>query len=599
MKIKQNILSRFLQLFIIVIVIPVFLINFILNQKYREVLKTNCLDRVKQVVEQAATTYEQEQKQLGLVTTQIANEYILLDLMNRWHTEQDRNKAFKISKEIDSRLGHIFNHNNDSQQLVIFYKDGSHYYYGNPINLKEDVRKSSWYQKTLIKNGDVLRHGLTQGLVTSPNKQKKIAASITPRRHQNIDSIELIYYEIKSNAFSTFNPLYYSFEMGEILILNKEGKKILSSYSGDQDNDTHYSVDYSEYLQQNKSRELQTFYKKNHIISTYYLPKTNETILNVMDKNNLNKDLSGILYFFNLCYLVILLLFIVFIILFLNQIINPIKKLIEQMKTVKKNSFDISSEVEYHTEIKGPTEIILLNESYIQMMDRIKELIRERDIKEKEKNKEEMRALQAQINPHFIYNTLNSIKLMAMMSKADGIKNMLSAFMKILSKTFKDVGKKVLIEEEIDYICNYLYIMKVRYGNEIELHIDIEEDIKKCYILNMLLQPIVENAIIHGLSIETQNPRISLCGYSQENSIVLEVKDNGCGMSQMEINNLLLHDKPHAKGFNQMGISNVNRRIQLNFGNEYGIDIVSEPNLFTTVKVKLPKCSEEEENKGV
>jgi sensor histidine kinase YesM len=253
------------------------------------------------------------------------------------------------------------------------------------------------------------------------------------------------------------------------------------------------------------------------------------------------------------------------------------------MERAEKGHFD------HEISIQGSGEIRTLGESFNKMIYEINNLIIERDLKEKERSKEEMKALHAQINPHFIYNTLNSIRLMAMMTKAQGIKNMTDAFMKLLSATFKEDGTLIPVRKEIEYLENYVYIMKVRYGDHFDMELMIDEEIKDLLIIKLILQPIVENAILHGLSKLTEGGKICVKGFMDHADAVFEITDNGVGMTEEEIKKLLTEGTIHRRSFNHIGVMNVDRRIKLNYGEGYGMSIQSEYGKYTTVRLVLPK----------
>jgi two-component system sensor histidine kinase YesM len=156
---------------------------------------------------------------------------------------------------------------------------------------------------------------------------------------------------------------------------------------------------------------------------------------------------------------------------------------------------------------------------------------------------------------------------MAMIAKVDSIKNMTEAFMKLLTSTFSRKGVFNTMEAELDVLRSYVYIMKVRFGDKFDVVFEMDESIRQCYILRLVLQPILENAILHGISDIEEKGLIKVKGYGLKGDLVVEIIDNGKGMSEEELKSLMSDEHRNTKGFNGMGLKNVDKRIKLNYGN--------------------------------
>lgn len=582
-----SLLSYFLRVFLLTIVVPIFLINFFLNQKYKEVLVNNYSEKVMQVMEQMTVSYEDDQKRMALVVSQLANDSELLGVYAKWYQAQSKSDTLDYSKEIDSKIKYMLKHDTSVETLTVFFKDGTYYYNGNPpVSKFSEISENSWYKTMQNNKGTVVRIGLTDGITYSVKDVNRIAVAIKPTTPKGV--IEAIYYEADTNAFSTIYSDYAKQSLGNLLFMDKSGKILISSHKDYEVKNTETINEIKKIVAKQQTVIVRKVSETGQYISAYYMKKSGGMMVNIVSEDMLTKDINGVLRIFNWVYVIVIILFIVFTMSLFQKMIAPLRKLIKKMKSVHKDN--LGDVVEVH----GPTEIRQLNESYNVMIADLKKLMMERDLKEYERSKEEMRALQAQINPHFVYNTLNSIRLMAMMSKAEGIKNMIDAFMKILSKTFKDVGKRVLIEEEIDYLQNYIFIMQVRYGDGFKFQVDMEEAVKSYYILNMLLQPIIENAILHGFKDQQSDNMILIHGFMEADDVIIDVIDNGCGMSPEEIQKVLTQNQYSKGGLNHMGVANVDKRIKLNFGKRYGLEIDSQLGVSTKVRLRLPKLEAEE-----
>ncbi|MGG1552883.1 cache domain-containing sensor histidine kinase [Paenibacillus ferrarius] len=260
---------------------------------------------------------------------------------------------------------------------------------------------------------------------------------------------------------------------------------------------------------------------------------------------------------------------------------RPIKQLEAHMKQVEKGNFDIRVEVE------GVNEISKLSRTFNLMIGKIKELMNQTVQDQEVKRISELKALQAQIQPHFLYNTLDSIIWMAELGKVENVVTMTSALSKLLRSSISKGEELIPIRVELAHIENYLTIQHIRYRNKFTYAIDVEEELLDCRILKIVLQPLVENAIYHGMKHLPETGHIQITGRKRDDVIVLSVSDNGVGMSEEQLRALKLkaHGASDGKGF---GLHNVNHRIQLYFGEKYGLQFESELEEGTTVTMIIP-----------
>ena len=220
------------------------------------------------------------------------------------------------------------------------------------------------------------------------------------------------------------------------------------------------------------------------------------------------------------------------------------------------------------------------------------ELLEKRISAEKEKQEYEYRLLQSQINPHFLYNTLNSIKWMATIQNAPGIAQMTTSLSRLLKSIAKGKQVSISVKAEFSLLDDYFMIQKYRYGGAITLEYQIDDQtLLDSQILRFTLQPIVENAIFHGIEPKGAAGSIQLHLFSPaSDQIQIDITDNGVGISEETIYHLLTDDEKNKSSFfRDFGISSVHKRIQYEFGQDYGLSIQSKKGEFTTVSIHLPK----------
>jgi two-component system sensor histidine kinase YesM len=262
---------------------------------------------------------------------------------------------------------------------------------------------------------------------------------------------------------------------------------------------------------------------------------------------------------------------------------KPIKQLEVHMKQVEKGNFDIRVDVE------GANEISKLSRTFNLMISKIKELMNQTVLDQEIKRISELKALQAQIQPHFLYNTLDSIIWMAEMGKVDDVVTMTSALSKLLRSSISKGEELIPISVELAHIENYLTIQNIRYRNKFTYAIEVEADLLDDRILKIVLQPLVENAIYHGMKHLPESGHIRITGRKRDGVIELKVMDNGVGMSEEQLKALKLRTTHQAQSGKGFGLHNVNHRIQLYFGEGYGLQFESELEEGTTITITIPE----------
>ncbi|MGL5513782.1 MAG: sensor histidine kinase [Sporomusa sp.] len=203
----------------------------------------------------------------------------------------------------------------------------------------------------------------------------------------------------------------------------------------------------------------------------------------------------------------------------------------------------------------------------------------------------EMKALQSQINPHFLFNTLNTIASLALLEGAVQTQEVVYALSDLLRTNLREGAEMRTLEEELNTIVDYLTIQSVRFGDRIQTEIDIEPAVLKVSVPALSLQPLVENAIIHGLEPKKDGGYIKIGGYIESDKVVIVVSDTGVGISPERLNTIFKEEQQARKGHTTaLGIINVHRRIQHYFGNQYGLRIDSKVGEGTNAYIYLPYC---------
>ena len=265
-----------------------------------------------------------------------------------------------------------------------------------------------------------------------------------------------------------------------------------------------------------------------------------------------------------------------------RSITLPIQKLRDSMKKVQEGDFSVSDVV-----VDSKNEIGSLTKSFDVMTHRIHELMEQNVHEQEEKRKSELKALQSQINPHFLYNTLDSIIWMAEGKKNEEVVLMTASLARLLRQSISNEDEVVPIANEVEYARGYLTIQKMRYKDKLEFQIEVDSSILYIPLIKLVLQPIIENAIYHGLKYKESKGLLIVKGFMKDGNAVLQVIDDGVGMDEETLAHI--YDK-HKVNYhsNGGGVYTVQKRLKLYYGEVYGITYTSELGKGTTATITIP-----------
>lgn len=293
-------------------------------------------------------------------------------------------------------------------------------------------------------------------------------------------------------------------------------------------------------------------------------------------------------------FIVFVILLIIFIVILINSYIsfrvtNPIRELEKSVKELEEGNLDAD------IYMGGSYEVQHLGKSVQDMKFRIKGLMQDIVNEHEEKRKSEFDSLQAQINPHFLYNTLDIIVWQIENEKQSEAVHTVTALARFFRLSLGKGKNIVTVKDEIDHVKNYLMIQHMRFKNKFDYEFDIAEDVLELPSLKLMLQPLVENAIYHGMEFMDGDGMITVKAWRKEDELYLSVADNGLGMTEDKVEMILTGKSTSGNGRGSgIGVKNVNERIKLYFGEAYGLTIDSEPDEGTTVIIHLPAKDEKE-----
>jgi two-component system sensor histidine kinase YesM len=452
------------------------------------------------------------------------------------------------------------------------------------LNTYAKLEEQPWYRKAKEKQGEsVLSSSHVQNLiqneyrwVISLSRELKSSDGITG------DGIFLVDLNL-----SVINEILRGINLGKrgyVFIVDQEGNLV---YHPQQQ--LIYSNLKSEKIEEVKNRETGSFFtNEDGQKKIYTVQDTNFgwKIVGVAYPGELIPKKSEVGLSFVLWGLFGLAIALLISIVISLRLTKPIKQLQENMREVEKGNLDVRAD------IKSVNEIGQLERTFNLMVGQIRQLMN-RVIQDQEiKRKSEIKVLQSQINPHFLYNTLDSIIWMAERQKHEEVVEMTSSLAKLFRAGMSRDDEMVPLRTEIEHITHYLKIQHMRYKDKLRYRIDVDEAILSCRMPKILLQPIVENAIYHGIKYSPEGGVVTITGVERDGTIAITVSDNGPGIGAEQLEWILLKNRDLAGAGSDgkgLGIANVQERIQLYFGKDYGLQFSSHPDEGTHVTLLIPK----------
>jgi two-component system sensor histidine kinase YesM len=574
---NRSIASWLIGFFLLFIALPVLIILTLFAFFFRYQLIENIKNQRELTLRQYASAINVELQNMSIITSSLVHNNSLMDqsraLLNAQTAEQ-RYIALSGIERIFQTYSLL------SRKLVAFYmiQDGE----DNPfvsrnfagINLSKDDIEAfisvADTNKGIVSIPDVLNlsYGQQSGwyitsLVVIPVSGFHVTEIRALIVSFVIDSLEEFIRQNSSTNISIRNSLDY-------FVSGKSGTILVSSDRNCVGEDI---------------AKIPDRYGKYRIIIEAPVEISGWTLAEAINVSSITRPLNFILYSLYLALIIIMLFFIRYNTLFFARILNPIRIMISKMESVGNGDFSVRAEG------GGLVELNKMGETFNYMVEKISMLTEAIKDEQRERTRSEIEALRYQLNPHFLCNTLNAIRMMAIITKNDSIRKMSSALMMITEDTLAREDTVYSLEHELTILDSYVYVMQVRYGNTFELIKDVDNSLLFLGVPSMILQPLVENSILHGFHEHSGLGTIIVSATQKNNSLIISVSDNGNGMNDETLAELFNNERTKGKdraGLSKIGLYNIRRRIILSYGSEYGVDVVSYPGEGTVVTLELP-----------
>lgn len=435
--------------------------------------------------------------------------------------------------------------------------------------------------KTAIENPNKLLFQYSSSGFTSLTENKNVIIATKVLCDPNTkQQFGMLYIIINENMFS---KLYSNFPTkgNDIFMISSDGTIVSSNRQdliGSRDeNLLHASKKiYSDKI---KYMDVSTD-KKSYTILSSYMPIYDFYLVNRIDTKLALDEMYNINEIIIICGLIIATA-VAILFMITRKTTKPLRILVKEMSKITDYNF------KNHINLQGSYEIEKLSKSFNIMLDDLNDYVEKLVVAQKKQRQAELSALQMQINPHFIYNTLASIKWLILKGDNEKASETINSFIPLLQNTISDTSETITVEQEIENLKNYVFINETRYGENIKVNFHVLPQCLRYRLPKLILQPFIENSFFHAFNGDKEG-RIHVFVSEKNGKLFCEIVDNGTGMAEGQVLSLYSKSPSKSKHFTGIGIKNVDDRIKMLYGDEYGIEINSEVGVGTTINVYLP-----------
>lgn len=562
--------NQILAVYLIVLLIVLFTVSYLIFNQVAEMLRGNAEEQVQQTAKEAVGRFDSLYEQLNLVTKQIATNDQLQSIMLKERngipaTFQERQDLVTLTSRLQANadgiyITELFNSDYEKltpldgpglvEQIGIEYVERAEQARGQMVWIGEDKLNPNYF--LVIRRISLL--------------------------NQNFENAGYLLARVNKNYFETHTNRGVDDQL--TIVLDQNEQLVTTNYS-----------QFAKYEGLLNGEEFSTFNEENFLRNSETSWETGWTVIMLTPIIRLTEGLPVLRTVIVIAGIVGFVIFLVFSLFLSTYITKPINKLTETMRQAGKGPLTLSPAS------VAPNEINELNNTYNQLAEQTNYLIQMVYEKELIKSRTELKALQAQINPHFLFNTLDLLYWSLDEKNEDELAEMVIGMSNLFRYTITSSKEDewVTLREELNHIKQYMTIMKMRFDERLTFQVDIEPEMLDYCLPKLIIQPLIENALLHGLSDRTERGMITLAIEADQanEGIIISVADNGKGMSEAKVNsiyqNINQNNGVQISG-DGMALANVERRLQLYYNPEQveGISISSEENKGTVIRFKVP-----------
>lgn len=448
------------------------------------------------------------------------------------------------------------------------------------ISSAKEILESDVSKKAMEKKGSIVYQYADSGFTSTTRNTPVVMAAKALCYPESGEMYALIYVTMKEEDMEKFYQ-HFTSEYANFYMTDSQGKIISTNQKGVLENKSGKNLRVAEKEEKLRCDAMEN--GKEVIVLQKYLPYYNYTMYGVIDSRNALGRLYNIPMLWGVCAAIAMGV-IIATYFFVKQTTKPLSVLVNKMANARNEKYD------GQIEVTGSYEIQELTSTYNAMLEDLNRYIEELMNVQKEKRKAEISALQMQINPHYVYNTLASIKWLIYQGEIEKSTKAIDAFISLLRSTIGNTDEYTTVEKEIENLKNYVFINNTRYGDKVQVEYFVNFGCEECQIPKMILQPFVENAFFHAFPYERKG-KITILVRKLDDNLQIQIIDDGVGIDQKRLKEIS-EGNTKTEHFTGIGVNNVDDRLKLLYGSQYGILIESEENKGTRITVCIPVKSE-------
>lgn len=448
------------------------------------------------------------------------------------------------------------------------------------ISSAKEILESDVSKKAMEKKGSIVYQYADSGFTSTTRNTPVVMAAKALCYPESGEMYALIYVTMKEEDMEKFYQ-HFTSEYANFYMTDSQGKIISTNQKGVLENKLGKNLRVAEKEEKLRCDAMEN--GKEVIVLQKYLPYYNYTMYGVIDSRNALGRLYNIPMLWGVCAAIAMGV-IIATYFFVKQTTKPLSVLVNKMANARNEKYD------GQIEVTGSYEIQELTTTYNAMLEDLNRYIEELMNVQKEKRKAEISALQMQINPHYVYNTLASIKWLIYQGEIEKSTKAIDAFISLLRSTIGNTDEYTTVEKEIENLKNYVFINNTRYGDKVQVEYFVNFGCEECQIPKMILQPFVENAFFHAFPYERKG-KITILVRKLDDNLQIQIIDDGVGIDQKRLKEIS-EGNTKTEHFTGIGVNNVDDRLKLLYGSQYGILIESEENKGTRITVCIPVKSE-------
>lgn len=565
--------------FIIVLIIPLFSLAIITYSISAQTITNKTQNYVEQIVIKVKENIEYYFRDLQSLSHVISINNDILSAL-RSGPVVDTWKEIGYQNKIKNFLAELTSTRTEIKGIYIVSSDGKRHYSSGPPVFLEELNKQEWYKQIKTSKARFTVTGIhfsdyTGGLFTTPVEVVTYVQHLT-----DLDGQRLLGWLLIDLDYSFVTKMLENIELwdeGRVYILDAKGDIIYGDSA-----DRYQAQNLPEVYLRDKGSFVKSWEGKKELVIFQTASLCHWKVIFAIPYNILQKENIFIRNYTLILTVILFTIAVYLAVLFSKKVSGPITLLCSSMREVEKGNLDIT------VKIWSMNEFNLLADSFNRMVKQIRVLMNNIYEGQKKRREAELNALQAQINPHFLYNTLDSLRWLAKIHHIQEISDIISALENLLRASISGKEDLIPIIQEFENVRNYLAIQLFRYGNNFTVEYHMDPSLKDYLTPRLILQPIVENAIYHGVA-KVVNGEIKISIYSEEETVCFEVVDNGPGIDEERIRLIMAGKIKNLHRFSGLGIKNVDERIKLYFGERYGVQIENHQPRGTRVIIRIPR----------